>query len=162
MANNMPNMLIVSGFFFPFLERFLGQPPQNLQMESYNFQHILSWQAKSDPIMPTYYRVLYSDRRQVIFYDTIFNFNVYQLKILRLEEGLFVWFSTQKCFLLSPWHLLFYTRKHRLFWSSFNLSWFTGTGRRLNNVQILHNSPVVWQMILNMWTLSILHWFRAL
>ncbi|XP_030332107.1 interferon alpha/beta receptor 2 [Strigops habroptila] len=44
-------------------ERFLGEPPQNLQMESYNFQHILSWQAKSDPTMPTYYRVLYTDRR---------------------------------------------------------------------------------------------------
>ncbi|XP_033915959.1 interferon alpha/beta receptor 2 isoform X2 [Melopsittacus undulatus] len=44
-------------------ERFLGEPPQNLQMKSYNFQHILSWQAKSDPTMPTYYRVLYTDRR---------------------------------------------------------------------------------------------------
>ncbi|XP_075027812.1 interferon alpha/beta receptor 2 isoform X1 [Calonectris borealis] len=38
-------------------------PPRNLQMESRNFQHILSWQAKSDPTVPTYYRVLYTDRR---------------------------------------------------------------------------------------------------
>ncbi|XP_009584539.1 PREDICTED: interferon alpha/beta receptor 2-like, partial [Fulmarus glacialis] len=38
-------------------------PPRNLQMESCNFQHILSWQAKSDPTVPTYYRVLYTDRR---------------------------------------------------------------------------------------------------
>ncbi|KAM6144861.1 interferon alpha/beta receptor 2 isoform 2-T6 [Phoenicopterus ruber ruber] len=44
-------------------ERFLGGPPHNLQMESSNFQHILSWQAKSDPAVPTYYRVLYTDRR---------------------------------------------------------------------------------------------------
>ncbi|XP_049691008.1 interferon alpha/beta receptor 2 isoform X2 [Accipiter gentilis] len=44
-------------------ERFLGGPPHNLQMQSYNFQHILSWQAKSDPTVPTYYRVLYTDRR---------------------------------------------------------------------------------------------------
>ncbi|KAM9245718.1 interferon alpha/beta receptor 2 isoform 2-T3 [Leptosomus discolor] len=44
------------------LERFLGGPPRNLQMESYNFQHILSWQA-SDPTVPTYYRVLYTDHR---------------------------------------------------------------------------------------------------
>ncbi|XP_010126755.1 PREDICTED: interferon alpha/beta receptor 2 [Chlamydotis macqueenii] len=44
-------------------ERFLGGPPYNLQMKSHNFQHILSWQAKSDPTVPTYYRVLYSDRR---------------------------------------------------------------------------------------------------
>ncbi|KAM6439487.1 interferon alpha/beta receptor 2 [Rhynochetos jubatus] len=32
-------------------------------MESFNFQHILSWQAKSDPTVPTYYCVLYTDRR---------------------------------------------------------------------------------------------------
>uniref|UniRef100_A0A8C3K5X7 Uncharacterized protein n=1 Tax=Calidris pygmaea TaxID=425635 RepID=A0A8C3K5X7_9CHAR len=44
-------------------ERVLGEPPLNLQMESQNFQHILSWQAKSDPTVLTYYRVLYSDRR---------------------------------------------------------------------------------------------------
>ncbi|XP_054239128.1 LOW QUALITY PROTEIN: interferon alpha/beta receptor 2 [Indicator indicator] len=42
-------------------ERFLRGPPDNLQMESFNFQHILSWQAKSDPAVPTYYRVLYTD-----------------------------------------------------------------------------------------------------
>uniref|UniRef100_A0A8C0EBU6 Interferon alpha/beta receptor 2 n=1 Tax=Bubo bubo TaxID=30461 RepID=A0A8C0EBU6_BUBBB len=44
-------------------ERFLEGPRHNLQMESCNFQHILSWQAKSDPTMPTYYRVLYTDHR---------------------------------------------------------------------------------------------------
>ncbi|KAM7130226.1 interferon alpha/beta receptor 2 [Ciconia maguari] len=44
-------------------ERFLGGPPLNLQMESCNFQHTLSWQAKSDPTVPTYYRVLYVDHR---------------------------------------------------------------------------------------------------
>ncbi|XP_074457170.1 interferon alpha/beta receptor 2 [Larus michahellis] len=44
-------------------ERVLGEPPSNLQMESHNFQHILSWQAKSDPTVTTYYRVLYNDRR---------------------------------------------------------------------------------------------------
>ncbi|XP_014793733.1 PREDICTED: interferon alpha/beta receptor 2 isoform X2 [Calidris pugnax] len=44
-------------------ERVLGEPPRNLQMESQNFQHILSWQAKSDPTALTYYRVLYSARR---------------------------------------------------------------------------------------------------
>ncbi|XP_009326218.1 PREDICTED: interferon alpha/beta receptor 2 [Pygoscelis adeliae] len=44
-------------------ERSLGGPPHDLQMKSCNFQHILSWQAKSDPTVPTYYRVLYTDRR---------------------------------------------------------------------------------------------------
>uniref|UniRef100_A0A8D0FHC8 Interferon alpha/beta receptor 2 n=1 Tax=Strix occidentalis caurina TaxID=311401 RepID=A0A8D0FHC8_STROC len=39
------------------------RPRHNLQMESCNFQHILSWQPKSDPTMPTYYRVLYTDHR---------------------------------------------------------------------------------------------------
>ncbi|XP_053931640.1 interferon alpha/beta receptor 2 isoform X2 [Cuculus canorus] len=43
--------------------RFLGGPPHSLQMKSYNFQHVLSWQAKRDPAVPTYYRVLYTDRR---------------------------------------------------------------------------------------------------
>ncbi|KAM6419897.1 interferon alpha/beta receptor 2 [Pluvialis apricaria] len=43
-------------------EGFLGEPPHNLQMESSNFQHILSWQAESDPAVPTYYRVLYLNR----------------------------------------------------------------------------------------------------
>ncbi|XP_068000631.1 interferon alpha/beta receptor 2 isoform X1 [Melanerpes formicivorus] len=42
-------------------EIFLRGPPANLQMESSNFQHILSWKAKSDPAVPTYYRVLYTD-----------------------------------------------------------------------------------------------------
>lgn len=46
-----------------FSEGFLGGPPHNLQMKSRNFEHILSWQAKSDPTVPTYYRVLYTDRR---------------------------------------------------------------------------------------------------
>ncbi|KAM9300896.1 interferon alpha/beta receptor 2 isoform 3-T6 [Morus bassanus] len=44
-------------------ERFLGRPAHNLQMKSHNFQHVLSWQGKSDPTVPTYYRVLYTDRR---------------------------------------------------------------------------------------------------
>ncbi|XP_051470957.1 interferon alpha/beta receptor 2 isoform X2 [Apus apus] len=47
------------------LETFLGGPPYNLQMKSHNFQHILSWQAKSPPAVPTYYRVLYTDRRNL-------------------------------------------------------------------------------------------------
>ncbi|XP_065718625.1 interferon alpha/beta receptor 2 isoform X1 [Patagioenas fasciata] len=38
-------------------------PPRNPQMESRNFQHILSWQAKSSSTVPTYYRVLYRDSR---------------------------------------------------------------------------------------------------
>ncbi|XP_048804890.1 interferon alpha/beta receptor 2 isoform X1 [Lagopus muta] len=37
-------------------------PLDNLQMTSNNFQHILSWQAQSDPTVPTYYRVLYNNR----------------------------------------------------------------------------------------------------
>ncbi|KAF1524924.1 hypothetical protein FQV20_0007124, partial [Eudyptula albosignata] len=53
-----------------FPERFLGGPPHDLQMKSCNFQHILSWQAKSDPTVPTYYRVLYTDRRQVLIQKT--------------------------------------------------------------------------------------------
>ncbi|KAM6099810.1 interferon alpha/beta receptor 2 [Theristicus caerulescens] len=44
-------------------ERFLGGPPRNLRMASSNFEHILSWQAESDPTVPTYYRVLYTDHR---------------------------------------------------------------------------------------------------
>uniref|UniRef100_A0A6G1RQ89 Interferon alpha and beta receptor subunit 2 n=1 Tax=Hypotaenidia okinawae TaxID=2861861 RepID=A0A6G1RQ89_9GRUI len=44
-------------------ERILGGPPENLHIESRNFQHILSWQAKPDPTVPTYYRVLYADGR---------------------------------------------------------------------------------------------------
>ncbi|XP_027764858.1 interferon alpha/beta receptor 2 isoform X2 [Empidonax traillii] len=41
------------------LERILGGPPYNLQMKSRNFQHILSWQARNDPAVPTSYSVLY-------------------------------------------------------------------------------------------------------
>ncbi|XP_061857711.1 interferon alpha/beta receptor 2 isoform X2 [Colius striatus] len=44
-------------------ERFMGGPPHSLQMESWNFQHILTWQAKINPTVPTYYRVLYRDHR---------------------------------------------------------------------------------------------------
>ncbi|KAM9259443.1 interferon alpha/beta receptor 2 isoform 2-T5 [Cariama cristata] len=54
---------ILSTACYSLPERFLEGPPHNLQMESCNFQHILSWQAKSDPTVPTYYRVLYTDRR---------------------------------------------------------------------------------------------------
>ncbi|KAM6140769.1 interferon alpha/beta receptor 2 [Pterocles gutturalis] len=54
---------ILSTACFSSSERFLGGPPQNLQMKSDNFQHILSWQAKRDLPLPTYYRVLYTDRR---------------------------------------------------------------------------------------------------
>uniref|UniRef100_A0A8C9LDR7 Tissue factor n=1 Tax=Pavo cristatus TaxID=9049 RepID=A0A8C9LDR7_PAVCR len=39
----------------------LRGPPGKLQMTSNNFQHILSWQAQSDPTVPTYYRVLYNN-----------------------------------------------------------------------------------------------------
>lgn len=39
-------------------------PLSNLQMTSNNFQHILSWQAQSDPTVPTYYRVLYNNHRK--------------------------------------------------------------------------------------------------
>ncbi|NP_001384625.1 interferon alpha/beta receptor 2 [Gallus gallus] len=41
-------------------EKIPREPPDNLQMTSNNFQHILSWRAHSDPTVPTYYRVLYS------------------------------------------------------------------------------------------------------
>ncbi|XP_058696917.1 interferon alpha/beta receptor 2 isoform X2 [Poecile atricapillus] len=34
-----------------------------LQMDSHNFQHILSWQEKDDPAVPASYNVLYKDRR---------------------------------------------------------------------------------------------------
>ncbi|XP_075288837.1 interferon alpha/beta receptor 2 isoform X2 [Opisthocomus hoazin] len=44
-------------------ERFLGRAPHSLHMESRNFQHMLYWQAKSDPTVPAYYRVVYTDRR---------------------------------------------------------------------------------------------------
>ncbi|XP_030325049.1 interferon alpha/beta receptor 2 [Calypte anna] len=43
--------------------RFLGGPPYNLRMESYNFHHILSWQTKTNTAVPSYYRVLYTDHR---------------------------------------------------------------------------------------------------
>ncbi|XP_056184212.1 interferon alpha/beta receptor 2 [Falco biarmicus] len=56
-------IIVLSAACCSLSERFLGGPPHNLQMESSNFQHILSWQAKSDPALPTYYRVLYTDRR---------------------------------------------------------------------------------------------------
>ncbi|XP_027604653.1 interferon alpha/beta receptor 2-like [Pipra filicauda] len=44
-------------------ERILGGPPYNLKMESNNFQHVLSWQARNDPAVPTSYRVFYRPRR---------------------------------------------------------------------------------------------------
>uniref|UniRef100_A0A8C4U3G5 Coagulation factor III n=1 Tax=Falco tinnunculus TaxID=100819 RepID=A0A8C4U3G5_FALTI len=56
-------IIILSAACCSLSERYLGGPPHNLQMKSSNFQHILSWQAKSDPALPTYYRVLYTDRR---------------------------------------------------------------------------------------------------
>ncbi|XP_030090771.2 interferon alpha/beta receptor 2 isoform X1 [Serinus canaria] len=37
--------------------------PYNLQMDSHNFQHILSWQAERDPAVPASYNVLYKDHR---------------------------------------------------------------------------------------------------
>uniref|UniRef100_A0A8C3Q3P4 Tissue factor n=1 Tax=Geospiza parvula TaxID=87175 RepID=A0A8C3Q3P4_GEOPR len=37
--------------------------PYNLQMDSHNFQHILSWQAEHDPAVPASYNVLYKDYR---------------------------------------------------------------------------------------------------
>uniref|UniRef100_A0A8C8SF72 Interferon alpha and beta receptor subunit 2 n=1 Tax=Pelusios castaneus TaxID=367368 RepID=A0A8C8SF72_9SAUR len=36
-------------------------PPQNLKMNSQNFQHILSWEAGSSTTVPTYYCVKYTD-----------------------------------------------------------------------------------------------------
>ncbi|XP_041258065.1 interferon alpha/beta receptor 2 isoform X1 [Onychostruthus taczanowskii] len=44
-------------------ERILEGLPYNLQMDSHNFQHILSWQAEHDPAVPASYNVLYRDRR---------------------------------------------------------------------------------------------------
>ncbi|XP_035171548.1 interferon alpha/beta receptor 2 isoform X2 [Oxyura jamaicensis] len=44
-------------------ERFPEGPPFNLKMESCNFQHILSWQAGTDPNVTAYYRVQYTDYR---------------------------------------------------------------------------------------------------
>ncbi|XP_039560239.1 interferon alpha/beta receptor 2 isoform X1 [Passer montanus] len=44
-------------------ERILEGLPYNLQMDSHNFQHILSWQAEHDPAVPASYNVLYTDRR---------------------------------------------------------------------------------------------------
>lgn len=55
-------------FSLPFLEKIPREPPDNLQMTSNNFQHILSWRAHSDPTVPTYYRVLYSSHRQVLLH----------------------------------------------------------------------------------------------
>ncbi|XP_038005249.1 interferon alpha/beta receptor 2 isoform X2 [Motacilla alba alba] len=37
--------------------------PYNLQMDSHNFQHILSWQAEHDPAVPASYNVLYRGHR---------------------------------------------------------------------------------------------------
>ncbi|OWK53022.1 Interferon alpha/beta receptor 2 [Lonchura striata] len=44
-------------------ERILEGLPYNLQMDSHNFQHILSWQAEHDPAVPASYNVLYRDHR---------------------------------------------------------------------------------------------------
>lgn len=44
-------------------ERFPEGPPFNLKMESCNFEHILSWQAGTDPNVTAHYRVLYDDGR---------------------------------------------------------------------------------------------------
>ncbi|XP_010002971.1 PREDICTED: interferon alpha/beta receptor 2 [Chaetura pelagica] len=57
------SILSTAGCSLP--ETFLKGPPYNLQMKSHNFQHILSWQAKSAPAVPTYYRVLYTDLRNL-------------------------------------------------------------------------------------------------
>uniref|UniRef100_A0A8C3KVC4 Tissue factor n=1 Tax=Chrysolophus pictus TaxID=9089 RepID=A0A8C3KVC4_CHRPC len=47
------------------LEEIPRGPLDNLQMTSNNFQHILSWQAQSDPTLPTYFRVLYSSSNSI-------------------------------------------------------------------------------------------------
>ncbi|KAM7065719.1 interferon alpha/beta receptor 2 isoform 1-T1 [Acridotheres tristis] len=44
-------------------ERILEELPYNLQMDSHNFQHILTWQAKHNPAVPASYNVLYKDHR---------------------------------------------------------------------------------------------------
>nr|XP_038021894.1 interferon alpha/beta receptor 2 isoform X2 [Anas platyrhynchos]XP_038021896.1 interferon alpha/beta receptor 2 isoform X2 [Anas platyrhynchos]XP_038021897.1 interferon alpha/beta receptor 2 isoform X2 [Anas platyrhynchos]XP_038021900.1 interferon alpha/beta receptor 2 isoform X2 [Anas platyrhynchos] len=44
-------------------ERFPEGPPFELKMESHNFEHILSWQAVTDPNVTAHYRVQYYDRR---------------------------------------------------------------------------------------------------
>ncbi|XP_053827540.1 interferon alpha/beta receptor 2 isoform X1 [Vidua macroura] len=44
-------------------ERILEGLPYNLQMDSHNFQHILTWQAEHDPAVPASYNVLYRHRR---------------------------------------------------------------------------------------------------
>ncbi|XP_010176009.2 interferon alpha/beta receptor 2 [Antrostomus carolinensis] len=61
--NQLVYISILSAACCSLPEGFLEGPPCNLQMESCNFQHILSWQARSDPAVPKYYRVLYADRR---------------------------------------------------------------------------------------------------
>ncbi|XP_066033329.1 interferon alpha/beta receptor 2 isoform X2 [Chamaea fasciata] len=48
----------------PQLERILPGLPYKLQMESQNFQHVLSWQAERDPAVPASYNVLYRERRR--------------------------------------------------------------------------------------------------
>ncbi|XP_039912905.1 interferon alpha/beta receptor 2 isoform X2 [Hirundo rustica] len=45
------------------LERISEGLPYNPRMDSYNFQHVLSWQAERDPAVPASYNVLYRDRR---------------------------------------------------------------------------------------------------
>nr|XP_013048349.2 interferon alpha/beta receptor 2 [Anser cygnoides]XP_047927363.1 interferon alpha/beta receptor 2 [Anser cygnoides] len=47
-------------------ERLPEGPPFNLKLESCNFQHVLSWQAGTDPNVTAYYRVLYDDPRNWI------------------------------------------------------------------------------------------------
>ncbi|KAI1241420.1 hypothetical protein IHE44_0004893 [Lamprotornis superbus] len=45
------------------LESILEELPYNLQMDSHNFQHILTWQAKHNPAVPASYNVLYKHHR---------------------------------------------------------------------------------------------------
>ncbi|KAM4905767.1 interferon alpha/beta receptor 2 isoform 2-T5 [Sylvia borin] len=49
------------------LGRIVPGLPYNLQMDSQNFQHVLSWQADHDPAVPASYNVLYTDRRRQIW-----------------------------------------------------------------------------------------------
>lgn len=44
-------------------ERISEGLPYNLQMDSHNFRHILSWQAERDPAVPASYNVLYKGHR---------------------------------------------------------------------------------------------------
>ncbi|XP_056344881.1 interferon alpha/beta receptor 2 [Oenanthe melanoleuca] len=56
-------LTFLSGALCSLPGRYLEGHPYNLQMDSHNFQHILSWQAEHDPAVPASYNVLYKHHR---------------------------------------------------------------------------------------------------